>query len=211
MATLRERSKHNRRIKILEAAQNTIAEEGLGALNTRSLASLAGVTRPTLYNLIGSKDDIVKQILLQAAERTVEIIRSFEFDNLVNSTHLFGDTLADLLSSEPTLYRSALSAGSFSNELFCDSEWSKHRGSIASMTIGVLNDLCQQHIEQDNLRGNINSESLSSTLYSIFVSNLRDWANETISTLEFRRRLKRAFFLILAADASRCVRDRLLS
>ncbi len=53
-----------RRERILEAAREIIAEGGLEALTTRALAERAQVTVPTVYNLVGAKD----QVLFAAVE-----------------------------------------------------------------------------------------------------------------------------------------------
>ena len=56
---LRERKMAERREAILVAAREIIAEGGLDALTTRSLAQRAEVTVPTVYNLVGSKDEVL--------------------------------------------------------------------------------------------------------------------------------------------------------
>jgi AcrR family transcriptional regulator len=48
-----------RRERILASARELIAEGGFEALTTRSLARRACVTVPTIYNLIGAKDDVL--------------------------------------------------------------------------------------------------------------------------------------------------------
>jgi AcrR family transcriptional regulator len=48
-----------RRERILASARELIAEGGFEALTTRALARRARVTVPTIYNLIGAKDDVL--------------------------------------------------------------------------------------------------------------------------------------------------------
>jgi len=56
---LREQKMAERRERILAAARQIIAEEGLEALTTRALARRARVTVPTVYNLVGAKDAVL--------------------------------------------------------------------------------------------------------------------------------------------------------
>ena len=53
-----------RRQQILEAARRLIETRGYDALTMRNLAIESGVTVPTIYNLIGNKE----QVLLEAVE-----------------------------------------------------------------------------------------------------------------------------------------------
>jgi len=56
---LREQKTAERRERILTAAREIIAEGGLDALTTRDLARRARVTVPTVYKLVGSKDEVL--------------------------------------------------------------------------------------------------------------------------------------------------------
>jgi AcrR family transcriptional regulator len=58
-----------RRERILAAARAIVAREGFDALTTRRLADEAGVTAPTLYNLIGSKDEIISELVRRGVFR----------------------------------------------------------------------------------------------------------------------------------------------
>ena len=48
-----------RRERILAAAHSIIAEVGYSGLSMRALAQASRVTVPTIYNLIGTKEDVV--------------------------------------------------------------------------------------------------------------------------------------------------------
>ncbi len=57
--TLREQRMAERRERILAAAREIIADGGLQALTTRDLAERARVTVPTVYNLVGPRDEVL--------------------------------------------------------------------------------------------------------------------------------------------------------
>ena len=48
-----------RRERILEAARGLIESRGYEGLTMRDLAGASGVTVPTVYNLIGSKEEVL--------------------------------------------------------------------------------------------------------------------------------------------------------
>ena len=69
--TLSTRSKNmsKRRDTILREARTLIANEGFEALKIRELAVRAGLTVPTIYNLIGGKKEILAIIIQQLVEQ----------------------------------------------------------------------------------------------------------------------------------------------
>ena len=57
--TLREANMQKRRARVLAAAHQLLAQQGFEGLNVRDVAHLAGVTVPTIYNLIGNKEQLL--------------------------------------------------------------------------------------------------------------------------------------------------------
>ena len=55
----RERSKLARVERILEATSQILAKDGYAALNMVDIAAAAEVTPPTIFNLIGRKEDLL--------------------------------------------------------------------------------------------------------------------------------------------------------
>ncbi len=64
-----------RRELILEAARAVIEGEGYEGLSMRSLAAKSGVTVPTIYNLVGNKEDV---LFAAVAEQTDAFVASLE-------------------------------------------------------------------------------------------------------------------------------------
>ena len=72
--TLREVNVESRRQRILEAARELIASGGMPALSMRKLAARAGLSVTTLYNLHGSRDEILFALVEDAIDRIVPIL-----------------------------------------------------------------------------------------------------------------------------------------
>ena len=73
----------------MEAASELFYREGMHAITADRVAEEAGLTKPTIYNLFGSKDDLVRESL----ERRAEQIR----DAISNRTGLYSDAERKLL------------------------------------------------------------------------------------------------------------------
>ena len=63
MQNLRELGKQQRRDAVLVAARSLVVEGGADALTMRALAARAGVSVPTVYGLIGGRDDVIAAML----------------------------------------------------------------------------------------------------------------------------------------------------
>ena len=59
----REQGKERRRRRILDAAAQLVEAEGLDGLTMRRLSDAAGVSYATVYNLVGSKEDVLVALL----------------------------------------------------------------------------------------------------------------------------------------------------
>ncbi len=66
---LRERNVEARRQRILQAARTLLARGGLGALSMRKLADEASLSVNTLYNLWGTREEILRALTQDAKSR----------------------------------------------------------------------------------------------------------------------------------------------
>jgi AcrR family transcriptional regulator len=66
---VRERNVEMRRQQILQAARVLLSRGGLGALSMRKLAEEASLSVNTLYNLWGTREEILRALTLDARER----------------------------------------------------------------------------------------------------------------------------------------------
>src|SRR6266508_5690707 len=64
----REQGKARRRRRILDAAARLVETDGLDGLTMRRLSETAGVSYATVYNLIGSKEDVLVALLRSGLE-----------------------------------------------------------------------------------------------------------------------------------------------
>ena len=73
-ATLREINVEARRRRILDAARSLSAICGMAALSMRKLATEAGLSVTTLYNLYGVRDEILHALIDDAVDRIEPVL-----------------------------------------------------------------------------------------------------------------------------------------
>lgn len=191
-----------------------IAEHGYDALSTRALAKAAGVTQPTLYNLIGSKEAIVKALLLETAERIASHAYAVDQDDLIGWLDALIGRVAAIAREDETYYRAAVIAGDRDADLFAEPDGAEDLDAlhlVGARAIAVYRAICGAQIERGRLRGTVGAAELAAALWGAFRVTLRDWAYGLITLEVFERKLRSSHRLILAADAAPALRRRLLA
>jgi len=206
-ASTREINMEKRRQRILSEARRAIAEHGFQELNTRSLAKAAGVSQPTLYNLIGNKD----QILLLLISETMKTLDG-RWDKIpdvdaVTMAEVIANESTTLFRNDESFYRGALIA----NEYFSDQEivWGK-KGYFTRWALPLTISIYQKALATGTTKGQIKAEDLAEqTLAAVRVAS-RDWALRLITIDQFRAQMLRSMYIALAADAKPALHKRLL-
>lgn len=196
-----------RRVRILQEARKVLAEGGFDALNLRDLADVAGITVPTIYNLIGNKAEVLKALVMNAFE-DYEV--SLE-QNLPCPTQrlpsVMMDTFTEMIGHDEAYYRAAaLASERLENEPSEHSDYGFKRGTLTE----YAGKLCSDARQEGLLRGEIASELLVAQMIGNHQIVFRDWAHRVISLEELRQQSLRGFYIALAADATDEFRDYLV-
>jgi|SaaInlV_120m_DNA_3_1039746.scaffolds.fasta_scaffold21831_2 AcrR family transcriptional regulator len=202
----RSKNMTKRRATILREARNVIANDGFDALKIRDLAARAGLTVPTIYNLIGGKDDILATIIKELVEQLQIIQDQVGSATVEESFAKQIHNLAHHFATDEAFYRAAFIAGDRSG-LF---EQSSEEGIFARFVRQPI-EACRRAVEQKLLRGNIPPEVLGPQIYGCYRSARQDWANGYFDLDGFRRQALTGIFLCLAADANPTFRARLMA
>lgn len=201
----RSKNMTKRRDTILREARNVIASEGFDALKIRDLAARAGLTVPTIYNLIGGKDEILATIIKELVEQ-LRIIQDQAVAATVEESFAKQiNDLADHFASDEAFYRAAFIAGDRSG-LF---EQSSEEGIFAHFVRQPI-EACKKAVKQKLLRGRVPPETLGPQIYGCYRLARQDWANGYFDLDGFRKQALTGIFLCLAADAKPAFRERLM-
>ena len=195
-----------RRQRILDEARRAIADHGYGGLNLRSLAEAAGVTQPTLYNLIGNKEQIVLALLEEGMAAIEARLQQVTDTDPVGMLEAVAMEPTALFRSEEHYYRAALLAA----DVVEDQErvWGHKVGTFQRSL--ALARLAVQELEARGLLvGTMPVERIAEVMLGAFRSACHDWARRLITIDEFERRALTAVFLTAAADAKPELRTRL--
>jgi AcrR family transcriptional regulator len=186
-----------RRERILAEAREIIGVQGFDALTMRALAQAAGVTVPTIYNLIGNKD----QVLFGAVEEQTDRF----LDGLERSA---GDVLAvvDATAREllrmPSYYRSLLWL-LMSSETAAPARQNVElalRGQLRS----TLGELAEQGVIEDWVELDVLRRQIQSSLWS----NALDWANGRVTDASLASVVRYGVALLMTAVSRGDARER---
>ena len=103
--SLREAGKEERRGRILAAAAEIVETDGLDGLTMRRLSDEAGVSYATVYNLIGSKEDVLVVLLQAGLEGLAGELASLRSRGPLERSKGLVSGLVDHFVRRPDLYR----------------------------------------------------------------------------------------------------------
>ena len=197
-----------RRDRILTEARRIIAEDGFEAFNTRDLAKAAGVTAPTLYNLIGNKEQILIALFLEGVERVEARLKKFESAPALEMAEAIVIQSTDLFADDENFFKATMMA---SDRLNLESEYGEATNLISSRSSEMAAKACRAALAEGLLRGNISAEAMGEQMYVCYRVPFRDWAFGLIDLDEFARIALRGFYMCLASDAVDTFRQQLLN
>ncbi|NQY41106.1 MAG: TetR/AcrR family transcriptional regulator [Henriciella sp.] len=204
--TTRSKNMAKRRETILREAHALIADEGFEALKIRDLAARAGLTVPTIYNLVGGKNEILAVIIEEMVVQLRAIQNEAKIDPVEKSFAKLINDLADHFATNEAFFRAAFIAGDRSG-LF---EQSSGEGIFAHFVQQPI-EACSRAVEAGLLRGQIAPEVLGPQIYGCYRLARQDWANGYFDLDGFRKQALIGVFLCLASDAKPAFRERLMS
>ncbi|MEM9086485.1 MAG: TetR/AcrR family transcriptional regulator [Pseudomonadota bacterium] len=208
MLSKRESAIEERRRRIFDAARAIIAQQGLESLTTRGLAQAAGLTVPTLYNLVGGKDEILTQLVTRNVE---EIWERLAFDRRATPLDMADaiiDEAYEVVRAERAFHRAILPLMIDLKIVFAANPDRNDPGArAANRCVEMAQFACEAAIASGELRGAIPAKELGQQMFITYRGPMRDWLEEVISADEMIRRQRRGFYLVMAADASEAFRS----
>jgi len=201
----RSKNMARRRAVILREARTLIADDGFEALKIRDLAARAGLTVPTIYNLVGGKNEILTVIIDEMLAQLRIIQDQAGAGPVEESFAKQINDLADHFATDEALFRAAFIAGDRSG-LF---EQSSGQGIFAHFVQQPIK-ACVRAVEEGLLLGRITPEVLGPQIYGCYRLARQDWANGYFDLDGFRTQALIGVFLCLASDAKPAFRERLI-
>ena len=208
----RDRNKRKRREGILTAARKILIAEGYDGLTTRGLAEAAGVTVPTIYNLIGGKDEVLSELIADDVEQTWSQLVLPPVGPTLAAADCFIDLCVRSLDEREQSVRANILASDRVVGAYTSGADPSLAGSAASSRSVEMATHTVQALQQGGaLRGDLAALTLGEQIFICFRDPLRDWGYGLISLGEFRRRLSRGVYMVLCSDATESIRQELVA
>lgn len=188
---------NKRRDRILACAGSLIATKGFEAFTLNELASAAGVTMPTIHNLIGKKSQIFEKLVEEMVSRIEDVLSGLEVRDPIAAAEAYIDQLMALFSADEALYKAAFVAGErtklFEHEL---------PNGIYAKSLQLAIQVCEDAKAQGFLQGRLDTKQLAQQLFACQRLARHDWVHGYIDLQEYRTQVLTGMFITLAADAT---------
>ena len=183
-----------RREDIITAAQNLLAQEDLGAFSVRKLATSAGVSVATIYNLIGNRQAVLFAIVNDLTKQMGSKHENFDETSVLDFVERQLKALLSFTKSRENLLRSANLAF---DQLSREADWSKSTTRIVKTAETTYVDIFTSSVDSGELRGDINPRVLSELVYRAYLNATMNWAYRRISMNKYKRMVLRDALIVL--------------
>jgi AcrR family transcriptional regulator len=185
-----------RRARIVGAAQAIIGERGYAAITMRDLARTSRVTVPTIYNLIGSKDEVLVAAVADRTERFVARLAPSAQLPPCERVLAVVDAVVDEFLSAPHYYHAMLGL------IYASPAAGKLRVRTAKAVQGPLGEALSALAKAGDLAPWIEPGSLANQIESAAqVASLR-WATGAIGDAEMRETARLSTALLMLGVCS---------
>ncbi|MHA7899383.1 MAG: TetR/AcrR family transcriptional regulator [Henriciella sp.] len=200
--------KQTRRARIIHEAHKMIGREGFDGLSLRKLASAAEVTVPTIYNLIGSKEQILVELFRAwIAQIEAALDQIIEIQPLELAETIITEAI-DLIREDEVFFRAAHLAINRLVEADSSREGFEKLGVKASSMQTAAVRAAQA---QGLLNGTIPAETLGTLIYFNYSEASRYWMHGHYTLDDFRNTALTGVYVHFLSDASAAFRPELLN
>jgi AcrR family transcriptional regulator len=206
----REANVASRRQRILESARTLLAEAGQDGLSMRKLAKEAGLSVTTLYNLVGSREDILRALIEDSAGRFASpvTVPASSGDSLSRTVEAFDSVLRYFIDDAAVL--KPLIVANFATGYLEELRKEEHSLYLRPAKDTVRECLLDA-IAEGQIRDVVSPEFLEAQFYVGLELALDRWAFGFLDDDEFRAKSLSGSYLALLAVASPENRPRLES
>lgn len=185
----RQRGVEERRLRLVKAASELIAEREDGAFSMPELAKRAGLSLATPYNLFGSKAGVLTQV----CERLVDGFHRDDswMDGLPPCERIFGviDRLVAAYEKQGDMFRNLWKA-------LYGLDIAEHRHLNLSVSARIVTPLVASLARDNLLVSSVPLSAIESTLVRLFDANFEMWAAQDWPPSELRRQLRLGFAMV---------------
>ena len=189
MQELRNANKRRRRQQILQGAHDLISRDGVQALTMRSLAEESAVSVPTIYALVGGRDDVIAALMDSGVQRFDAGVEALDSRGLFRATAIV-ELFADILDHERELLHALLASGALVAAgaepllLF-------HRRQVE------LERALAEAVEDGELRSDVDPVFAATTAVRLGMGVIIDWVVQAGDPTDLRTELLRSMSVVI--------------
>lgn len=202
-AGTRESQKAERRRRILDAARGLILEGGRGDFSMPALATAAGVSLVTPYNLFGSKANILLEIARQDIFGRMSEIGELSCDSLAQFLSDLAAVLARVYHADRHFYRRMIAT-------MTAQESAEGQQGIVQLSYEMFEPLAQRLLATRKLRPILGARVLARQFAHSVASSLQHRMIERGSEARLKQEFELGLILIVASLAATAERTALL-
>ncbi|HSL74525.1 MAG TPA: TetR/AcrR family transcriptional regulator, partial [Ilumatobacteraceae bacterium] len=191
MAGLRDVNKAKRRDAILDATVALFGQRSSDEVTTEEIAARAGVAPATVYNLIGTRDDVVRAVVARILAELADSLAELDPTDPIAAAELVVDQTVRAFVADPEAFRQivrlAPRASSAGTDLVDPSEF-----QVAAM---------RQAQQLGILRADIDAAGLARQIYVSYTGAMSLWSTHRLDDDGFSVAARHGLFTALAAAA----------
>ena len=180
-----------RRQQILQAAHDLIAREGVGALSMRTLADTAQVSVPTIYALVGARDDVITALMAEGVHRFDKGLAELDSRGLFRVRDLV-ELLTRIVDHERELVRGLLASGVLGS-------MSSGRFVLLRRMREELERAFREAVADGELRAGTEPDAAATAMVRLGLGAIVDWVVELGGPEDLRTDLLRSESVVIAA------------
>jgi len=203
VAGLREKNKALRTQAIFDAAVELLDNEPLDEVTTERIAARAGVSPATVYNLVGTRSQLLRGLTRRVVEDLVDAVAqaSARDDDPVDVAELIVDQSVAAFTEHSRAFRRIVAAGRTTPG---DDE---DRIDASQLQVAAL----RRAQELGILRADVDPAGLGRQVYISWIGAMEHWAGGALDDEGFAVATRHGLFAVLAAAAGDPHRDRFLA
>jgi AcrR family transcriptional regulator len=203
----RLRNMDARRRRILDAACQMLASGGMDGLTLRGVAERAGVTVPTIYNLLGAKEAVVAALIAEALDAQESAMAALPRQRGIARAQAAVRTSVELYFGAPERYGAVFRAmqdlQAKPDEAVLDPLF-RRAGEVFCNAV-------REAQEDGDLHGRLLAVPLGHHILHAQIENFRLWAVCSLPEAATRARAFYSLYVSLMADATKQGRRQLLA
>jgi AcrR family transcriptional regulator len=188
---LRTTNKLRRRSQILQAAHDLIARDGIGGLSMRTLADSAQVSVPTIYALVGARDEVISALMAEGVHRFDGGLVELDSRGLFRVTDLV-ELLTGIVDHERELVRGLLASGVLASV-------GSGRFVLLRRMREELEHAFAEAVADGELRAGTDPEAAATAMVRLGLGAIVDWVVQMGGPEDLRTDLLRSVSVVIAA------------